>query len=139
MEENILKVWIEINGAVRAGKFLKHISFNQATIINVLNNNDEEITATLLSQKLGIAKPQLVREIKGLEQQGIINKKRSSKDRRKYQLILNKEYLDQYHKNHKDIITLIHRITTNLGERKSKQLYEILTETYHIIKGVDQS
>lgn len=120
MEEALLDAWLRLSTSINNSRIVSELSFNESLICNLLRKrcNDKSLpsyTATELCQKTNILKSQMNRTLNALEHKGMVQRERSTTDKRQVFVSLNPSALDAYNKQHENIMMVIHHISAELG------------------------
>ena len=131
INETLLATWLRLSTAINNSRVVSELTYNESLICNILYQHSfgetkQELTATDLCKKTKILKSQMNRTLNHLEELGIILKKRSTADKRRVFILLNKAQADKYEKQHTEILTLLDAIIEKLGAEKAHQTIEIL-------------
>lgn len=137
LNETLLAAWLRLSTAINNSRVVSELTYNESLICNLLyqnslEENEQQLTATDLCQKTKILKSQMNRTLNHLEEIGIISKERSSQDKRRVFISLNKTQTSKYEKQHKEILTLLDTIIEKLGNEKVFQTIEVLNTISNI-------
>lgn len=135
INEEILEAWLNLTSTINNEKVVSKLSFNETLIYRYLyQNQDKDITATELCNVLDMLKSQMNRTLISMEEKQLIIRQRSSIDKRQIYVILNKEQMSVYEKEHERILQIIDRLIDKVGDdnaQKTLQLFKLIT---HIAK-----
>lgn len=131
LNETLLAAWLRLSTAINNSRVVSELTYNESLICNLLYQNSidespQPLTATDLCQKTKILKSQMNRTLNHLEKLGIISRERSSQDKRRVFISLNKAQANKYEKQHKEILTLLDTIIHKLGNEKVFQTIDVL-------------
>lgn len=131
LNETLLTAWLRLSTSIHNSRLVSELTYNESLICNLLYENSllqnaKKLTATDLCQKTKILKSQMNRTLNHLEELGIISRERSSQDKRRVFITMNKEHASKYNKQHESILALLDRIITKLGQENAAQTVEIL-------------
>lgn len=84
MEAELLcHAWLELALQVRQNRFLRNLQFNQMVICSILAKAPDGMTAADLCRKTYLLKSQMNKELRTLEDKGLITRTINQEDRRK--------------------------------------------------------
>lgn len=131
INETLLNTWLRLSTAINNSRVVSEMTYNESLICNILYQHSfgeikQKLTATDLCHKTKILKSQMNRTLNHLEKIGIITKERSTEDKRRVFISLNKTHAHKYEKQHMEILTLLDTIIEKLGAEKAQQTIEIL-------------
>lgn len=131
LSERLLSTWLHISTNVNNSRIVSKLSYNESLVCNHLyrnhrDNGDVPMTATQLCQMTKILKSQMNRTLNQLEARQMINRERSSTDKRVVHIRLNPNALMDYEKQHESIIALLNKIITELGLEQTKETISLL-------------
>lgn len=136
LNENLLEAWLRVTTTVDNDRLTSKMPFNESLVMRYLvNHQHQEVTATILCNYLNLCKSQMNRILELMESKGVIYRNRSTKDKRKIIVSLNKDQCDLYYQQHDQIMQLINTIATTLGKAKTIQVTNLLNEIAQIVKG----
>ena len=128
--EILLEYWLRISTAVNNERVVSEMPYNEALICNLLYRNQKEhpeqrLTATDLCKMTRILKSQMNRTIRNMEQKGLIQRERSTQDRRQIFLQLNPEQTELYERQHQKSLTLIDRLLEQAGRERAEEIIRL--------------
>ena len=106
------------------------MSFNEIHVCNQLYRAQMEgntlLTATDLCQKTGLLKSQMNKVISSLEKREIIVRNRSTEDKRRIFIRLNKDMLSVYEEEHNRVLKFVDLLIESLGDEDAKETVRLL-------------
>lgn len=141
LNEELLDVWLNLSSSICNERIVSHMSFNEAFVCNLLYrqlklDSNVHLTATDLCQKTRMLKSQMNKTLNTLEQRELIQKVRSTTDKRVIYILLREEHLDIYQEEHAHIIGLIDKLIDKLGIQETIHSIEVLakiTQNFNLI------
>lgn len=133
LNESLLEAWLRLSTSVINSRVVSELSYNESLVCNALYkamivNPGKKLTATDLCSSTKMLKSQMNRTLNQLEKQSIIQKERSSSDKRKIYITLNPKELSGYEKQHQKILLLIDGIIEKLGVSKAEETIELFNQ-----------
>lgn len=136
LNENLLEAWLRVTITVDNYRLTSIMPFNESLVLRYLvNHQHQEVTATVLCNYLNLCKSQMNRILELMENKGLIDRNRSTKDKRKIIVSLNKNQCNLYYQQHDQIMQLVDSIASALGKAKTIQTTNLLNEIAQIVKG----
>lgn len=141
-QEALLQAWIGMNVCIRGNRILSSMSLNEILIAGILYRNQKGdscgVTATELCSQTRLLKSQVNKLISGMEEKGLIERIRSSKDKRKVYIRMREENLHIYLEEHDRIMKLMNKVAEAMGEEKVSRLTELINEATSIVDKVQR-
>ncbi len=143
LSESLLTAWLRISTSINNSRIVSKLSYNESLVCNLLYRNHKEeaatpLTATMLCQKTKMLKSQMNRTLNHLETKGMINRERSSTDKRIVFITLNPDALKDYEKQHESILRLLNQIIAELGLEETQSTISLLEKICDIADGLFQ-
>lgn len=137
LNESLLAAWLRLSTSINNSRVVSELTYNESLVCNLLyqnsiSGNEQQMTATDLCQKTKILKSQMNRTLNHLEEIGIISRERSSQDKRRVFISLNKVQASKYEIQHEKILTLLDSIIEKLGDEKVFQTIDVLNTISNI-------
>lgn len=137
LNESLLAAWLRLSTSINNSRVVSELTYNESLVCNLLyqhsiGGNEKQLTATDLCQKTNILKSQMNRTLNHLEEIGIISRERSSQDKRRVFISLNKSQTSKYELQHEKILTLLDSIIDKLGNERVFQTIEVLNTISNI-------
>jgi DNA-binding MarR family transcriptional regulator len=126
--EKLLCAWMKMSLEIRSNRILSHLSFNEITVCNLLLHSDRPLTASMLCRRMRLLKSQMNHLLTAMEQKGLIERSRSSTDRRNITVTLRQEALADYYADHERILAIAQAVAIRLGAEKTRALTDLLQE-----------
>lgn len=128
--EKILNLWLDVASLINNQRLVSYLSFNEANICNRLwrtrNNPRRYLTQNELCTETGMEKGLMNRTLRSLEDKGIIERSRSTVDKRTVEVKL-KENNDIYlEKVHRKSLAIVDELIRYWGEDNTKKIIESL-------------
>ncbi len=133
LNERLLRAWLNMSTSVVNDRLVTELSFNEALICNILFreqliDGDRRITATDLCEKTKMLKSQMNRTLNQLEARGIIQRERSTEDKRQIFVTMNPERAGLYYQLHTRILGIVDNIITQVGTEKAEIATSVFNE-----------
>ena len=141
VSEDLLSAWLRLTTTISNERIVSEMPFNEALICNLLyheakKNPEMQLTATDLCERTRMLKSLMNRTLNQMEEKGMIQRRRSTKDKRQVFIALNMQKMDIYLNQHHQILVLINRIVKKFGEEKAMEVYHIFEEISDIAEQV---
>ena len=132
INEKILGAWLKLSTAICNERIVSELPYNESLICGILHENavehpEEKITATDLCEKTNMQKSLMNRTLNTLEEQGLIFRKRSEKDKRQVFVSMNMENAEVYERQHKNILRVVDEIVEKVGKEKAEEIVQLFT------------
>lgn len=122
ISEKLLDAWLSISSTVWNRRVVSTMTFNEIYVCNLLKNQrGEPLTATALCERTRLYKSQMNKVLNSLEEKGFIQRVRSSEDKRFVFIEITESGLEQYMKEHEDIMTMIDALVDMIGEGRAEE------------------
>lgn len=132
LSEELLDGWLSMSMAICNERLVSVMTYNESMVCNLLYKQraekGEPPTATALCAKLQIRKPQMNVILNRLEASGIIERIRSSEDKRKIHIRLTAKGIPVYEAAHREILRLPEMLISRLGEDKCRMFAASMKE-----------
>lgn len=136
-QEALLQAWIDMSLRIRGNRLVTGLSFNEIVICRILYMQQLEggkpVTATDLCRRMHLLKSQINKLLTNMEKQGLIERVRSEKDRRKIELRLKPSSEHVYLNAHEGIMKIMGHVYNTMGEERAQQLSVLLREAVRSI------
>jgi len=129
--EALLDTWLRMTAVISNRRLVKSMSFNEAVICRLLKEAKENniyLTATDLCNQTKMLKSLMNSTINSLEKKKMIQRIRSTKDKRQFYLELNEDNIDVYQKEHRRIIELLKETTKELEVNELQSVMKVLSK-----------
>ena len=137
LQEELLHAWMEMSVFIRGNRLLTDLSFNEIMICGMLFRQQESGTAPLSATELGertnLLKSQINHILTGMEQRGLIERVRSTEDKRVVYAHLSTEGRTIYLQEHTKVMEIINEVHSALGREKTQELTEMLKPATAIV------
>lgn len=122
--EELLAAWLRLTANVRGNRMLRDLSLNEIMILRLvhLEGGETGLTATAINERLKLLKSQTHKVLKGLEDRGMILRRRDSRDARTVRILITKAGIDAYTCEHARIMELVDGVAERLGEEDCRRL-----------------
>ena len=141
LNEELLTVWLRLTSVIDNQRLVAGLSFNEAVVCNLLGRAagqaDGYLTASDLCAETRILKSQMNAILRSLEQKGLISRCQSAKDKRQVEVRLLPEGTASYAASHQQVIRLIDKLISSVGEEQIRQLIPLLhqvVDTFDVIQ-----
>lgn len=141
-EELLLQAFLEMTAYIRGNRLLSEFSFNEIMICNLLYRRQIDgslpPTATEICAWTKLLKSQVNHILTGMEEKGLISRKRSLDDKRIIYVTLRDEALPVYLREHEHILQIMDIIYETLGAENIRQLTELVSQAATIVDKYQQ-
>ncbi len=129
-KERMLAAWLRVTTSVSQVHQLRDLRYNEALICNILMKNEIEhpgrrLTATDLCRESHILKSQMNRTLQCMEEKGIIERQRSTEDRRRVYTRLRPDSVI-YERQHDQVLDTVGAIAARVGTDNVDQIVDLL-------------
>lgn len=129
-KERMLAAWLWVTTSVSQVHQLRDLRYNEALICNILMKNEIEhpgrrLTATDLCRESHILKSQMNRTLQCMEEKGIIERQRSTEDRRRVYTRLRPDSVI-YERQHDQVLDTVGAIAARVGTDNVDQIVDML-------------
>ena len=126
----MLAAWLRVTTSVSQVHQLRDLRYNEALICNILMKNEIEhpgrrLTATDLCRESHILKSQMNRTLQCMEEKGIIERQRSTEDRRRVYTRLRPDSVI-YERQHDQVLDTVGAIAARVGTDNVDQIVDLL-------------
>ena len=136
-EEQLLQAFLEMSAYIRGNRLLSNFSFNEIMICNLLYRCRQDgslpPTATDITAYTKLLKSQVNHILTGMEEKGLISRKRSLEDKRIVYITLREEALPLYLREHEQVLRIMDVIYNTMGAEKVKNLTELVSQATTIV------
>lgn len=140
LSEALLEGWLHMTSTIWNERLVTAMTYNESLVCNILykyrNIPEKAVTATELCRKLRIHKPQMNVILNKLEKAGIVERIRSSKDKRSVYIFLTEKGIPLYEKAHREILRLPEAMIERLGAEKAEKFAETMQEVAECFDGM---
>ena len=130
IEEELLEAWIALTMLVRGNRVLSTLSYNEMVVLRLLKEEDG-LTAEYIRSVMHLHKSQMASLVTMLEKKDLIERKKDEQDKRKLLIFL--KHRDTYKVEHEKIKDIMKVLVDGLGEKKAKELTELMKESEQIL------
>lgn len=117
--EDLLNAWLSLSAAVRNERLVETMTFREVFICNILFQEqfkeNSPVTATDIANKTGMLKSQINKILVSMEENGLILRKHSEKDKRQIHILLTEEGISRYQYEHKRILRILTYVIDSMG------------------------
>lgn len=132
ISELLLEGWLALSMSIWNERLVSAMTYNESLVCNLLykqrNNGGDFLTATDLCARLQIQKPQMNVILNRLEKSGMIERKRSTTDRRNVHILLTEKGVPVYETAHQEILRLPRALLERLGEERMEDFAATMKE-----------
>lgn len=134
--EKLIHTWLEFYMSVKENENLEILTFNEMVVCHYLKiseDNNEDLTATDLSEKMRLFKSQINLILNDMINSEYIEKVRSVEDKRVYHIKLTDKGREVYYLEHEKILDITKRIVDKIGEDDFNNMirsFKIISEEY---------
>lgn len=120
LNEELLNAWLRLSVTICNKRLVSGMPYNEAIVCNLLyhqRNNcpGQYLTATDLCERTNMLKSLMNRTINHLEKKGLVERKRSDKDKRQIYVCLNENNIEIYEKEHAEVMKTVQKIIDKIG------------------------
>lgn len=130
--EALLDGWLGMSTAISNERLVSAMTYNESMVCGALYRQRcagaQPLTATELCAELQILKPQMNVILNRLEQQGMIARARSRKDRRQVEILLTEQGVPVYEAAHREILEFPQALIDRLGAEKMRMFAQMMRE-----------
>lgn len=140
MQEQLLQSWINMSLVIRGNRLVSGLSFNEMIICRILyekkNSGQQAATATELCQQMQLLKSQINKLLTTMENNRLIERKRSASDKRKIEIRLTEQAAALYTAEHARILKILEHVSAHLGAERTETLTCLLQELVTSIRSM---
>ena len=106
LQEDLLYAWMEMSVFIRGNRILTDLSFNEVMICGMLyrQKNNTPLTATELGERTNLLKSQINHILTDMEKRGLVQRTRSTADKRVVYVPLSEEVHVRYLQEHAKVM-----------------------------------
>ncbi len=131
-QEELLRAWVQMTMCIRGNRILTDMSVNEMVICSILFRRQQEggelLTATELGEETRLLKSQMNKILSDMERKNLIERVRSSEDKRKFYIHLKEDQIQTYLREHRRVMELVCYVARELGEEKMRTLTALVDE-----------
>ena len=128
--EQILNLWLDVASLINNQRLVSYLSFNEANICNRLwrkrNDTQHYLTQNELCAETGMEKGLMNRTLHSLEEKGIIERSRSTVDKRTVEVKLKEDNDIYLEKVHRKSLAIVNELIQYWGEANTQKIVESL-------------
>lgn len=126
--EELLSAWLELTVNVRGNRHLKELSLNECMALRAIlrEGGEDGLTATKVGERLRLLKSQTHNVLKGLEERGLVERRRGERDQRTVRIAATQLGREVYAREHRQVMELIRAVEKDLGAEDSQRLTELI-------------
>ena len=141
LSETLLSSWLKLSTTINHSRIVSALSYNESLICGVLTRHmasgqNKPLTATDLCRETKMLKSQMNRTLNQLEEKLMIQRERSTKDKRQVYILLNPEQANIFQKQHQDILDSVEHIVDELGTKEATQAVILFNKISTLADGV---
>ena len=136
MQEDLLYAWMEMSVFIRGNRILADLSFNEVMICGMLYRQQEAaapLTATELGERTNLLKSQINHILTDMETRGLIERTRSTTDKRVVYVRLSQEGRRVYAREHAGVMEILQGVYEEFGSEKTRELTAMLKKATAIV------
>ena len=99
-------------------------------------NPGERLTATDLCDKMRLFKSQMNKVLNSMEEKGYIKRIRSNQDKRFVYIELSQKGLEEYNKEHEDIMLMIDSLVDKIGSERTEKTADAVKDISEELSGL---
>lgn len=131
--EDLLDAWLTLSSIISNERLVSYMPFNEAYVCNLLykqmiKNPTICLTATDLCTQTRMLKSQMNKTLKSLEEKGLIQKTRSTQDKRIIYISLCQDQLHIYEQEHTQTLQLIGKLIEKTGIENTHKTITLLND-----------
>ena len=137
IQENLLQAWMEMSVFIRGNRILTGLSFNEVMICGMLYRqpSNTPLTATELGERTNLLKSQINHILTGMERRNLIERTRSTADKRVVYVQLSEEGRRTYAQEHAGVMAILAAVHEEFGSEKTQELTAMLKKATAIVNG----
>lgn len=134
-QEQLLQAWMEMEVCIRGNRLLSDLSMNEMLICNLLyqHRGSDPVTATELCARTRLLKSQMNHILNSMESQGLICRKRNSRDKRAVCVSLCEEAIPRYLREHDHVLSIVGAVCRALGKDDAEALTTLMHKAASIV------
>lgn len=135
-QEHLLYAWMEMSVFIRGNRILAGLSFNEVMICGMLYRQQEAdtpLTATELGERTNLLKSQINHILTNMEQRGLIERTRSTTDKRVVYVQLSQKGRETYAEEHARVMEILDAVYREFGSEKTQELTAMLKKATAIV------
>ena len=132
-QEKLLQAWMAMSIFIRGNRILTDFSFNEIMICGMLFRQENPLTATELCERTSLLKSQVNHILTGMENRGLIERVRSTADKRVIYVYLLEAGREAYIKEHAGVMEILNQIYDTLGAEKTGQLTALIQQATAVV------
>lgn len=137
LQEALLHAWMEMSVFIRGNRILTDFSFNEVMICGLLLRQQEAgaspLTATELCSQTHLLKSQVNHILTALEERGLIQRVRSTADKRVVYVHLLEDGRARYFKEHARVMEIMKAVYDALGSEKTRELTALIAKATAVV------
>lgn len=135
LQEDLLYAWMEMSVFIRGNRILTDLSFNEVMICGMLyrQKNNTPLTATELGERTNLLKSQINHILTDMEKRGLVQRTRSTADKRVVYVQLSEEGHVRYLQEHAKVMEILKEVHQELGSEKALELTNMLKQATTIV------
>ena len=135
MEQNLelLDAWMNMTANLKVNRLLHDMSLNEMFICSYIYRFNKASFKQLI-EKTNLLKSQMNRQINDLIAKGFIVKDADKNDKRKIVLEMTEKGKEVYLKEHEKVVSLISRVSNELGKKKTASLAKLMKEAVGVLE-----
>lgn len=103
-------------------------SAQELDLLSRIDFSGENLTPQMVCSQMGITKPMCSRLIEGLEKKELVEKVKSTRDRRSYYLVITKKGREEVKQTYTYYLEPVYRLRRGLGSEKFELLIDLIRE-----------
>ena len=137
LQEELLYAWMKMSVFIRGNRILSDLSFNEVMICGMLSRQppDAPLTATELGEQTNLLKSQINHILTGMEQRNLIERTRSTADKRVVYVQLSEEGRRIYAQEHAGVMEILKVVYEEFGSEKTQELTAMLKKATAVVNG----
>ncbi len=141
ISEKLLDAWLSLSSTVWNRRVVSAMTFNEIFVCNLLRHQMEEnprarLTATDLCDKMRLFKSQMNKVLNSMEEKGYIKRIRSNQDKRFVYIELSQKGLEEYNKEHEDIMLMIDSLVDKIGSERTEKTADAVKDISEELRGL---
>ena len=135
LQEALLYAWMEMSVFIRGNRILADLSFNEVMICGMLSRRqaDAPLPATELGERTNLLKSQINHILTAMEQRGLVERTRSTTDKRVVYVRLSEEGRRLYAREHDRVMEILKAVYGEFGSEKPRELPAMLKKATSIV------
>ncbi|MDO4345492.1 MAG: MarR family transcriptional regulator [Eubacteriales bacterium] len=131
ISEELLEAWLVMSSCVINRRLTSKLSYNEAMVCHLLyvqkmTEPETYLTATDLCRETRMLKSLMNSTLNSLEKRGVVERIRSTADRRQVYVRLCEEHMGVYREEHEHVMRIVDSVVRDIGEEECRRIIPTL-------------